>query len=98
MDDLIKTLQKPAPESKKFAFARFATVILALLSTIALAAVVAAILLGADRHVVWLGIVAATGAGGIALLAFGYVLGQSALDMILTKAIGIITEAKHFRQ
>lgn len=93
-DHLTAALQKPTSASKKYAFAKFAAIVLGVLAVIALGAIVGAIAIGAEKHVAWLGVVAATSAGGLALLSLGYVLGQSALDMILTKAIGIVAEAK----
>ena len=94
MTALEKTAAKGPGESKKFAFARFAAIILAAQSTAALAGVLAAILVGRTEAVIWLGVVAATCAASLGLLSLGYVLGQSALDMILTKGVAAVEVAR----
>lgn len=91
MDTKLEALmERKATESKKFAFAKFSIIVLGILGLIALIGVGAAVVLDRNTAVVWLGVVASTCALSMGLLSLGYVLGQSALDMILTKAVGAL--------
>lgn len=91
-DTIASALTKPAARSKKFTAAKYAGIVLAFCTVIALGGLIAGLALdrGADL-LTWLGAIGVTSAGFFGLLTMLYIGGQASLDKVLGEAAGIIT-------